>query len=155
MLLCYSVFLWSPFDTHMQPVGSHAFRRPREVIQSPFFILDSECLFNWSFSVMLRTRKLSVPSAPLPLFFSLRPQPAPLSSTHLRPSFSISLSVPMLLPCLRLSLPLFAFNSWGQPGPPGSYPRMLSRLMSCGVAFWTEQAIEPGAPSALKLITRV
>lgn len=60
------------------------------------------------------------------------------------PPFSVSLSVSMLPPCLRLSLPLFAFNSWGHPGPLGSYPRMLSRLTSCGVAFWTEQTTEPG-----------
>lgn len=51
-----------------------------------------------------------------------------------------SLLVPLFLPCLRLSLPLFAFNSWGHPGPLGSHPRMLSRLMSCGVAFWTDGA---------------
>lgn len=60
------------------------------------------------------------------------------------PPFSVSLSVSMLPPCLRLSLPLFAFNSWGHPGPPGSYPRMLSRLTSCGAAFWTERTAEPG-----------
>lgn len=59
------------------------------------------------------------------------------------PPSSVSLSVSMLPPCLRLSLPLFAFNSWGHPGPLGSYPRMLSRLTSRGVAFWTEQAVKP------------
>lgn len=43
-----------------------------------------------------------------------------------------------------VSLPLLAFNSWGHPGPPGSRPRMMSRLTSRGAAFWTERAAEPG-----------
>lgn len=63
--------------------------------------------------------------------------------TYITPS-TVSLSVSVLPPCLRLSLPLFAFNSWGHPGPLGCYPRMLSRLTSCRVAFCTDQAAEPG-----------
>lgn len=93
---------------------------------------------------------LSLSPSFLPLFslssLSQKPPP-PLPCLHPHtsiPPFSVSLSVSMLPPCLRLSLPLFAFNSWGHPGPLGSYPRMLSRLTSCGVAFWTEQTAEPG-----------
>lgn len=100
------------------------------------FSLPPSFLPLFSFSSLSQkppTLHLSPTSSPLPAFI------------HIPPSLlSLSLSVSMLPPCLRLSLPLFAFNSWGHPGPLGSYPRMLSRLTSCGVAFWTEQTTEPG-----------
>lgn len=99
-----------------------------------------------SFPPSLPSLHLSAPLSKTshpPSLSNLLPPPCLHPHTS-NPPFSVSLSVSMLPPCLRLSLPLFAFNSWGHPGPLGSYPRMLSRLTSCGVAFWTERATEPG-----------
>lgn len=116
------------------------------------FSNKERCLLSWSgsthylilsflFPLSLIRFCPSLKSFPPTGTVSFSPRLLPHTSV---PPFSVSLSVSMLLPCLRLSLPLFAFNSWGHPGPLGSHPRMLSRLMSCRVAFWTEQAIKPG-----------
>lgn len=91
-----------------------------------------------SFSIFL-----TLSQKPPTFHLFLSPLPAVI---HIPPSL-LSLSLcqfPCFLHAFVYLSRCFAFNSWGHPGPLGSYPRMLSRLMSCGVAFWTEQAVEPG-----------
>ncbi len=130
-------------------VGKSFYFFPRSHLSVSRYVLMT---FSFSVSLSLSLCRFSSPSTfsiykPPILRFSPISFPLP-AFIHIPPSL-LSLSVSMLLPCLRLSLPLFAFNSWGHPGPLGSYPRMLSRLTSCRVAFWTERTTEPGLDRCL------